>query len=237
MQAVFTGRGRNGAMEGEESTNNEIIDGTGNRGDSEGPKTPRFTITMPNLPSTRLVIPYLRSSTNAANRSSPADPDFQGSSEPMSNVSSALPSPSIIPSRQPSTEPLRNLQQAQIPERVVTRDDRRDRWGRQNRRDRGDGPRLHSIGFGPEERELDDLAARSRRRRERRKRRPAQGGRSNSSFATASSSSSASPSQDLVRRKRKAVKSKVISCVASGLFLTVLLCICAFHLFPFNCSS
>lgn len=216
VQSIFIGRGHNASRAAGEGSNYE--NDARSRRTSEGPKTPRFTITMPSLPSTRLMIPNLRRSTSIANRGSQPNANSQVSSEATSTASSALPSPAITPSRPMSYESPRQPALARLPEPSDTRDNWRDRLGRRARGDRDVDVQPQAVGVGPEDQELANLASGRRPRRERRKRRLVHSGRSRST--------SASPSQYRSQRKRQAVKSKIVGCVISGLFLTVLLSVC-----------
>lgn len=245
VQSILVGRGRNTAVAGAEGTNAARAEDTGNRRNSEGgPKTPRFTIMMPALPSTRLIIPYLRRSISSANRGShSSEISSQSSSEDTSNASSAHPSPSITPG-DTRTEYFEPVGRDQMPEPVVTRQDRRERHsprstrsrsrtlsrslGRSRSRSRISRREIErhaeqqiGSGAGPGEQDLADIAAQGRRRRERRKRRPTDASRTRSRATSAA----ASPAQHLSRRKQRVLKRQTCRSTTSGVFLMLLLII------------
>lgn len=259
LPAIFSSR--NSAMRRHReraSTTTAATEATGANGGDESPKTPRFTIGMPPLPSTRLDLPHLaRTWTNGSNADSRPGTAVAGSGGRPSTSRTAGGHPAMSGARSrgghgPATQ--QNDANSNDDNDIdITADPlpaepsaAAQRFGtrRHRRRFRGGDPE----DLGPAEVADEGRERRDRRRKRHRRRRHhhtrlgssdgARTGRSGSGSGSGNRSGGRSrpePKRFLfcfpwIRSRR--VRSQILRCFVSGLFLTLLLTVCKLGYHP-----
>lgn len=213
----------------------------------ETPKTPQFRIGVQDLPSTRLYLPNLtRTWTDGSNGppSRPATSHAAGARSPgVSGVGVdeiAQPSPAVLAAgTRPGSRGRRRAHGAEA--ETDGADVARERHGRRHRhrregsdrsrqsersnrsgRSRRTGERSQEESRGSEDRE-------ERRRRRRRRRERQEGSRGDASGSGSQDSNRSTPKRFLfcfpwVKSRR--IRSQILRCIVSGLFLTLILTVC-----------